>query len=61
LNRHVGARHCIPAGQGGERPAIHRTREGQALVERPKIPANGGNATGDTLETGGKMAVLQLE
>jgi len=35
--------------------------KGQALVERPKVPVNGENATGDKLETDGKMAVLLLE
>lgn len=35
--------------------------KGHALVERPKVPTNGENATGDKLETDGKMAVLLLE
>jgi len=35
--------------------------KGQAFVERPKVPTNGENATGDKLETDGKMAVLLLE
>ncbi|MCE5307711.1 MAG: LssY C-terminal domain-containing protein [Acidobacteriales bacterium] len=34
---------------------------GQALVERPKVPASSENATGDKLETDGKMAVLLLD
>jgi len=35
--------------------------KGQALVARPKVPTNGENATGDKLETDGKMAVLLLQ
>jgi hypothetical protein len=35
--------------------------KGQALVARPKVPTTGANATGDKLETDGKMAVLLLE
>jgi hypothetical protein len=31
-----------------------------ALVERPKVPTSGENATGDKIETDGKMAVLVL-
>jgi len=30
------------------------------LVERPKVPTAGENATGDKIETDGKMAVLLL-
>jgi hypothetical protein len=32
-----------------------------ALVERPKVPQKGQNATGDSVETDGKMAVLILQ
>jgi hypothetical protein len=32
-----------------------------ALVDRPTVPQHGQNATGDTVETDGKMAVLLLQ
>ena len=32
-----------------------------ALVERPNVPQHGQNATGDNLDTDGKIAVLQLK
>ena len=34
--------------------------QGIALVDRPKVPLKSQNATGDNLETDGKMAVLML-
>ena len=34
--------------------------EAVALVDRPKVPTSGENATGDKIETDGKMAVLAL-
>ena len=35
--------------------------QGIALVERPNVPQHGQNATGDNLDTDGKIAVLQLK
>jgi hypothetical protein len=35
--------------------------EGIALVDRPNVPKSTGNATGDKIETDGRMAVLMLE
>jgi hypothetical protein len=35
--------------------------KGLALVDRPKVPKSTGNATGDKIETDGKMAVLLFE
>jgi hypothetical protein len=32
-----------------------------ALVDRPKVPTSGQNATGDNIETDGKIAVLELK
>ena len=32
-----------------------------ALVDRPAVPQHGQNATGDSLETDGRMAVLVLQ
>jgi hypothetical protein len=32
-----------------------------ALVDRPAVPEHGQNATGDNVETDGKMAVLVLQ
>jgi hypothetical protein len=34
--------------------------QGLALVDRPDLPANLFNATGDALETDGKIAVLSF-
>ncbi len=35
--------------------------EGVELVDRPKVPQHGQNATGDSLDTDGKVAVLTLK
>ncbi len=35
--------------------------KGLALVDRPKVPKSTGNATGDKIETDGRMAVLAFE
>ena len=35
--------------------------QGVELVDRPKVPQHGQNATGDNIETDGKIAVLQLK
>jgi hypothetical protein len=32
-----------------------------AMIERPNVPQHGRNATGDDLNTDGKMAVLILQ
>jgi hypothetical protein len=35
--------------------------EGIALVERPRVPTSSANATGDKIETDGRMAILLLQ
>jgi hypothetical protein len=35
--------------------------KGLALLERPAVPKSGENATGDKIDTGGKIGVLLLE
>ena len=48
------------AGQGSERSAVHGTRRIDGVGGRPNVPRYAQNATGDNLETDGRIAVLVL-